>query len=87
MLIANSLHYSIYTFLYAFNCMHYSQDYFQDFLKQVHAGCGRHVPGYLKLFLCGHLYVCVCVCVCPLPRLLITSGVMWHDMDLISLVK
>ena len=23
------------------------------------------------------------VCVCPRPRLLITSGVMWHDMDLI----
>ena len=22
-------------------------------------------------------------CVCPCPRLLITSGVMWHDMDLI----
>ena len=21
------------------------------------------------------------VCVCPPPRLLITSGVMWHDMD------
>ena len=29
----------------------------------------------------------VCVCVCPRPRLLITSGVMWRDMDLIRLVK
>ena len=29
------------------------------------------------------IYVCVCVCVCVPPRLLITSGVMWHDMDLI----
>ena len=27
--------------------------------------------------------VCVCVCVCPRPRLLITSGVMWRDRDLI----
>ena len=27
------------------------------------------------------------VCVCPCLRLLITSGVMWHDMDLIRLVK
>ena len=27
--------------------------------------------------------VCVCVCVCPRPRLSITSGVMWHDIDLI----
>ena len=26
-------------------------------------------------------------CVCPRPRLLITSGVMWRDMDLIRLVK
>ena len=28
----------------------------------------------------------MCVFVCPPPRLLITSGVMWHDMDLILLV-
>ena len=33
------------------------------------------------------MHVCVCVFVCPRPRLLITSGVMWHDMDLIRLVK
>jgi len=25
--------------------------------------------------------VCVCVCVCPPPRLLITSGVIWCDME------
>ena len=33
--------------------------------------------------------VCVCVCVCVFlhPRLLITSGMMWRDMDLIRLVK
>ena len=30
----------------------------------------------------------VCVCVSPPPRLLITSGVMWRDMDpIIRLVK
>ena len=29
----------------------------------------------------------VCVCVCLHPRLLITSGVMWHDMKFIWLVK
>ena len=41
-------------------------------------------PGFLKLILC-RLSVCVlaCVCVCPRPRLLITSGVMWRDIDLI----
>ena len=50
------------------------------FLNQACAGRG---PGFLKLFLCGCLYVCLCMClcVCPPPRLLITSGVMWHDMD------
>ena len=42
-------------------------------------------PGFLKLFLCGRLYVCLCVC--PPPKLLITSGVIWHDMDPIRLVK
>ena len=31
--------------------------------------------------------MCVFVCVCPPLRLLITSGVMWHDVDLIRLVK
>ena len=27
------------------------------------------------------------MCVCPSPRLLMTSGVMWCDMDLTQLVK
>ena len=31
--------------------------------------------------------VCVCVCSCMYPRLLITSGMMWHDMDPIRLVR
>ena len=33
--------------------------------------------------MCVCVCVCVClrVCVCPLPRLLITSGVMWRDID------
>ena len=34
---------------------------------------------FLKLFLYGRLYACVC----PTPRLLITSGVMWLDIDFI----
>ena len=33
------------------------------------------------------VYACACVCVCPRPRLLITSGVIWRDMNLIRLVK
>ena len=31
--------------------------------------------------------VCIYVCVCSRARLLITSGVMWCDIDLIQLVK
>ena len=30
---------------------------------------------------------CVRVCVCPRPRLLITRGMMWRDIDLIQLIK
>ena len=63
---------------------------------------GRHSPDLLKLILCESsvcVYVCVwvcmcvrscvyvCVCVYPRLRLLITSGVMWRDMNLIRLVK
>ena len=33
------------------------------------------------------MFMCVCVPVCPSPRLLITSGVIWHDMNLIRLVN
>ena len=33
--------------------------------------------------MCVCVCVCVYVCVCLCPRLLITSGVMWHDMSLI----
>ena len=58
-------------------------DFLKIFLNQARAGLCVH--GFLKLILCGCLYACVFVC--PPPRLLITSGVMWHDMDLMRLVK
>ena len=48
-----------------------------EFLNQARAGLGA--PGFLKLFLCGRLYVCFCVC--PPLRLLITSGVIWTPYD------
>ena len=31
--------------------------------------------------MCICVCVFVCVCVCPPPKLVITSGVMWCDMD------
>ena len=45
-------------------------------------------PGFLKFF-CPHvsMRVCVCLSVCPPPRPLITSGVIWCDIDLVRLVK
>ena len=42
---------------------------------------------YVCVFACVCMCVCVHVCVCLSPRLLITSGVMWQDMDPIRLVK
>ena len=44
-------------------------------------GTAAGAPGFLKLFLCGRLYVCLCMCVCPPPRLLITCGVIWAPYD------
>ena len=46
--------------------------------------CGWRVPGFQKLILYTK---CAYVCVCPPPRLVIISGVMWRDIDLIWLVK
>ena len=52
------------------------------FMLVLNQACtGACMPGFLKLFLCRHLYVyvcvCVCVCVCLPPRILITSGMIW----------
>ena len=52
---------------------------YYDFVKPGAPACGRCMPGFLKLIWCGGLYVCVCVW--SAPRLLITSGVMWSDID------
>ena len=52
------------------------------FLNQARAGRRPTRAWFPKIdpvrtFVC----MCVCVCVCPPPRLLITSGVIWRDMD------
>ena len=37
---------------------------------------------FLEIVFVWHLFVCLCVCVsvCLPPRLLITSGMVWHDI-------
>ena len=46
-------------------------------------------PGFLKLLWFAHryVYVCVRVSVCPPLQPLITSGVIWCDIDRVQLVK
>ena len=46
---------------------------------------GRRTPGFLELLLSANIGMLACVC--PPPRLLITSDVMWCDIDPILLVK
>ena len=58
--------------------LNFAADY--GFLKQARAWFLKIHPVRI---VCMRVCVCVCVCVCPRPRLLITSGVMWHDIDLI----
>ena len=57
------------------------------FLNQARAGLWQARAWFLKIdpvqivSMCVFGCVCVCVCVCPPLRLLITSGMMWRDMD------
>ena len=55
-------------------------------LNLAHAG-RRPVRAWFLEIVPVQTSVCVFVCVCPPPRLLITSDVMWRDMDPIQLVK
>ena len=59
------------------------------FLNQAHAGLWPARIWFLKIDPVRIICMCMCVfaCVCPPPRLLITSGVMWRDIDSIRLVK
>ena len=53
------------------------------FLNQVCAD-GRCTPVLLKLLLSANVcivHMCAYVCVSPPPKVLITSGVMWCDID------
>ena len=61
------------------------------FLNQARAGHRPARAWFLKIdpvrIVGMRVRVCVCVCVCPRPRLLITSGMIWRDVNLIRLVK
>ena len=61
------------------------------FLNQAHAGLWPVCIWFLKIdpvqIVGMHVRLCARVFVCPRLRLLITSGMMWHDMNLIRLVK
>ena len=50
-------------------------------LNQVYAGYRPACSWFLVIDLICEVCVCVYVRVCPLLRLVITSAVMWHDMD------
>ena len=58
------------------------------FLNQARAGRRKARAWFLKIDpVRTSVCVCVYVCVCPPPRLLITSDVMWCDIDSRRLVK
>ena len=57
------------------------------FLSQAHASLQPEHNWFLKSDPVQIVGMRMRVCVCLRPRLLITSGVMWPDVDLIQLVK
>ena len=57
------------------------------FLNQASAGQRLVHAWFLKIDSVRIFSMCVCLRVCPPPRVLITSGVMWLDLDPIQLVK
>ena len=64
----------------------------QTLLNQARAGLRPVRVWFLiivsvRTSVCVFVCVFVCLCVRPPPRLLITSGVIWHDIDPIRLVK
>ena len=51
----------------------------EEFLNQAHAGHRPARTWFLKID--PVRIVGMHMCVCPCPRLLITSGMMWHDIE------
>ena len=61
--------------------------YMSDLLSQVHTGSRLACAWFLKIDPVRIVSMHVCVRVYPCLRPLIASGMMWHDMYLIRLVK
>ena len=54
---------------------------FNKFINQAHAGL-QATPAWFLEIAFNHALVCVCVCVCvSAPRALMTSGVIWYNID------
>ena len=64
--------------------LHICMQNLAHFLNQA---CAGHRPAHAWFLKIDPVWTCVCVCVSPPPRLLITSGVMWCDIDSRRLVK
>ena len=65
--------------------MYYVLCMYNNILSQVCAGLWPTHNCFLEIaFVCDVsmlVRLCICVFVCPPPRLLITSGVIWCDME------
>ena len=69
-------------------CYVYAHVAVDSFLNQACMGYRPVRAWFLRIAsvhecLYARVFVCVCTCMCPHPRLLITSGMVWCDIDLI----
>jgi len=58
-------------------------NYSHSFLNQSRAGRRPARDWFLEITFVRDVSMRMCVCVCPPPRLLITSGVIWCDIELL----
>jgi len=64
----------------------HSNDHFMLF-NQAHAGQRLVLTWFHEIAFVHDVCMCTCVCVCPPPRLLITSSMIWYDIEPVWLVK
>ena len=61
--------------------MVYDCQTFYPFLNQARASHRSARTWFLEIDFVHNVCICVCVCVCPPLRLLITSGMVWCEID------